>query len=221
MKIKVFAQRKFSFNVKIMGCGEIPSNPASTYKWDYPYIEVRDSLGNLISKYEFYRSGTSSEQIVLTDYSWNDLTITLENRGEYEITIVYCKNGSYNYGLDRAYFAIKPSETQVMQYVRLNAAYVDFTVSKLSAPADNDNQEYLPSELGDGIWNTYGIELYPKYMRTKDLVYGDEDNWWLPRDEYLNRGYTFRQTTADLGTIETGVVNKLSESVFIDLGIIE
>ena len=226
MKIKVFAQKKFSFNVKIMGCGEIPSYAAADYGYDYPYILVKDSNGNLISEQYFYRSGTSAgtetnPPSIESYAAWNDLTITLENRGEYEITVAYCKDGSVNKGLDRAYFAIKPSETQVMQYVRLNAAYVDFTVSKLSAPADNDNQEYLPSELGDGMWNTQLIELYPKYMRTKDLVYGDEDNWWLPRDEYLNRGYTFRQTTADLGTVETGVVNKLSESVFIDLGIIE
>ena len=222
MKIKVYAQKKFSFNVKIMGCGEIPSDPASTAMWDYPSIEVRDSFGNVISSSDFYRSGTSSDTASIESYAaWNDLTITLENRGEYEIIVAYHKDGSVNKGLDRAYFAIKPSETQIMQYVRLNAAYVDFTVSKLSAQADNDNQEYLPSELGDGMWDTQLIQLYPKYMRTRDLVYGDEDNWWLPRDEYLNRGYTFRQTTVNLNTIEEGAINKLSESVFINLGIIE
>lgn len=223
MKLKLYVPKKFSFSVKIMGCGEIPSNPASTSMWDYPSIEVRDSLGNVISSHDFYRSGTSSSSVILSEYSWNDFTIALEDTGEYEITITYHKDGSQNNGLDRAYFAFKPSEInrQVIQYTRLDAAYVDFTVSKLSARANNDNQEYLPSELGDGMWNPQLVELYPKYMRTRDLVYGDEENWWLPRDEYLNRGYTFRQTTVNLNTIEEGAINKLSESVFINLGIIE
>jgi hypothetical protein len=223
MKLKIYVPRKFSFSVKIMGCGEIPSNPASTSMCDYPSIEVRDSLGNVISSRAFYRSGTSSDQVILSEYSWNDFTITLEDTGEYEIIVTYHKDGSQNKGLDRAYFALKPNEInrQVIQYTRLNAAYVDFTVSRLSDQADNDNQEYLPSELGDGMWNPQLIELYPRYMRTKDLVYGDEENWWLPRDEYLSRGYTFRQTTVSLSTIEEGAINKLSESVFINLGIIE
>lgn len=223
MKLKLYVPRKFSFSVKIMGCGEIPNNPASTSMWDYPSIEVRDSLGNVISSHDFYRSGTSSSSVILSEYSWNDFTITLEDTGEYEITIIYHKDGSQNKGLDRAYFAFKPSEInrQVIQYTRLDAAYIDFTVSRLSARANNDNQEYLPSELGDGMWNPQLVELYPKYMQTRDLVYGDEENWWLPRDEYINRGYTFRQTTVNLNTIEEGAINKLSESVFINLGIIE
>lgn len=223
MKLKLYVLKNFSFNVKIMGCGEVPSDPADTYRWDYPSIEVRDSLGNVISGYDFYNSGARSRSVSLSEYSWNDFTITLEDTGEYEIIITYHKDGSLNCGLDRAYFAFKPNELnqQGIQYIRLDAAYVDFTVSRLSDRADNDNQEYLPNELGDGMWNPQLVELYPKYMRTRDLVYGDEENWWLPRDEYINRGYTFRQTTVNLNTIEEGTINKLSESAFINLGIIE
>lgn len=220
MTVKIYAQSKFSFNVKIMGCGEVPDN-ATSGGWDYPIVYVYDSRGVLIDAYPFYGSGTTSEDASIEDYAtWNDLTISIPDRGEYEIYVSYIKDGSREWGLDRAYFAIKPSEARIVQYNRLNAAYIDFTVSKLDSRASNDNQEYLPIELGEGMWDTDLNQLYPKYMRTRDLVYGDEKNWWLPRSEYINRGYSFRQTTENLSTIESKSVNKLSESVFINLGIV-
>ena len=220
MTLKVYVVGVLSFNVKIMGCGEIPNS--STAAWDYPYISIKDPNGRVTTKN--FSSGTTSENASLESYaSWNDFTVSLPSRGQYEISIAYRKDGSRHWGLDRAYFAFKLNELQktVIQYTRINAAYVDFTVSKSSSISNSDNQIYLPSSLGDGMWDTRFRQLYPKYMPTRDLVYGDEENWWLPRDEYINRGYTFRQTSIDLGDITSNSVNKVSESVFIDLGVIE
>lgn len=195
MKMSIYVTESSSIDVKLMGCGEVSTD--NTYGCDYPYILVKNSSGEVIFEKYLYNSGATSESATLEEYAhWNDIKIAFNDLGKYNIIVSYRKDGSNHYGLDRAYFAVKTDDLnkKIVKYTRLTAAYVDFTVSRSNSPANDDSQIYLPSNLGDGMWDPNSRQLYPKYIPSRSLIYGDESNWWLPRDEYIKRGYSFTQT---------------------------
>lgn len=217
MKMNIKLYSSLSLQYHICGCGEIDC--------DYPIIRVYDSDDIVVYEKEWVHSGADGEEDRPEEHvEWKTDTIHFQYGGKYTFEISYVKDSSLNYSLDCAYFAINTSVLNSLQqalYDRITAAYVDFTVRKLGGSANTDDAISLPGSIGEGVWDQNLHQMYAKYMPTRNLVYGDEENWWLPREEYVNRGYIFHLNNISISTNNAKVVHKISEHNIENLGIID
>lgn len=107
-------------------------------------------------------------------------------------------------------------------YEKVTAAYVKYTVEEVTGSVEENTQIKLEPPFAAGLWDPHGNKiLNAKYIASMDLVYGDEDNWWLPREEYINRDYSFNLTKQTISPPTTEVGNSTHTFENIDLGLIE